>query len=349
MKKHLLTLVLALTICLQLAVPAAAAYRSYRDVQEGHWSSSSVERAIDLGLFQGVTEEEFGWGKPMSRAAFAAALVRLFGWEEVEPESSLFSDVTPERWFYTAVETACANGALAAGHPEFRPTDSITRGEMAAMLVRALGYTSLAGYVSEYACPFSDVSTNKGFITVAYDMGLMSGVGQERFAPDDDATREQAAAVLVRVYDCLSSRPVQLSSAGAYRQIAVETPEADRDDALPTTPLEPLTALYEALREMKETAADMSRAALCLRAGGQRTLVSGGEILASDRLTAGEVERLLEREDVNTYFSERYQSAYAIYQPNAYQTAVVWYQSDESLAAKLQLARLFGVTRYTLD
>ena len=33
-----------------------------------------MERAIDLGLFQGVTEETFGWGQPMSRAAFAAAL-----------------------------------------------------------------------------------------------------------------------------------------------------------------------------------------------------------------------------------------------------------------------------------
>ena len=349
MKKHLLTLVLALALCLQLALPAAADYKSYLDVREGHWSSSSVERALDLGLFQGVTEEEFGWGQPMSRAAFAAALVRLFGWEAVEPESSVFSDVTPERWFYTAVETAYANGALSAGHPEFRPTDGITRGEMAAMLVRALGYTSLAGYVSEYGCPFSDVSTNKGFITVAYDMGLMGGVGQDRFAPDDAATREQAAAVLVRVYDCLSSRPVQLHSARAYRRIAVETPEAIRGDALPTTPLEPLTALYEALREMKETGADMSRAALCLQAGGVRTLAGGGEVLDSSALTAGEVERLLEREDVNTYFSERYQSAYCIYQPNEYQTAVVWYQSDESLAAKLQLARLFGVTRYTLE
>ena len=28
---------------------------------------------------------------------------------------------------------------------------------------------------------------------------------------------------------------MQLSSAGAYRQIAVETPEADRDDALPSS------------------------------------------------------------------------------------------------------------------
>lgn len=349
MKKHLLTLVLALTLCLQLALPAAAEYKSYRDVRDGHWSSSSVERAIDLGLFQGVTEEEFGWGQPMSRAAFAAALARLFDWEEVDSESSVFSDVTPDRWFYTAVETAYANGALPAGHPEFRPTDGITRGEMAAMLIRALGYTSLAGYVSEYGCPFSDVSTNKGFITIAYDMGLMGGVGQDRFAPDEAATREQAAAVLVRVYDCLSARPLQLNSAGAYRQISVDTPEASAEDAVPTTPLEPLAELYEALRERKETGVDMSRVALCLKAGGVRTLVGDGRILASGSLTAEEVEQLLEREDVNTYFSERYQSAYCIYQPNAYQTAVVWYQSDESLAAKLQLARLFGVTRYTLE
>lgn len=349
MKKHLLTLVLALTVCLQLALPAAASYKSYRDVRDGHWSSSSVERAIDLGLFQGVTEEEFGWGQPMSRAAFAAALTRLFGWEEVESESSVFSDVTPDRWFYTAVETAYANGALSAGHPEFRPTDGITREEMAAMLIRALGYTSLAGYMSEYGSPFSDVSTNKGFITVAYDMGLMGGIGKERFAPGEAATREQAAAVLVRVYDCLSSRPVQLNSASAYRQISVDTPRPVSGDALPTTPLEPMTELYEALREMKETGVDMSRVALRLTAGGVRTLMSGEEILASDPLTAGEVEQILALDGVKTYFSERYQSAYCIYQPNEYQTAVVWYQSSESLAAKLQLARLFGVTRYTLD
>ena len=207
MKKHVLTLVLALAACLQLTLPAAAGYKSYADVQDGHWSSSSVERAIDLGLFQGVTEETFGWGQPMSRAAFAAALMRLMDWEEVDSEASIFSDVTEDRWFYTAVETAHANGALSAGHPEFRPTDGITREEMAAMLIRALGYTPLAGYVSEYGCPFSDVSTNKGFITVAYDMGLMGGVGQDRFDPTGIATREQAAAVLVRVYDCLSAAP----------------------------------------------------------------------------------------------------------------------------------------------
>ena len=180
-------------------------------------------------------------------------------------------------------------------------------------------------------------------------MGLMGGVGQDRFDPAGIATREQAAAVLVRVYDCLSARPVQLSSGSAYRQIAVDTPRASQGDALPTTPLEPLAELYEALREMKETGVDMSRTALRLTAGGVRTLTSDGYVLSSDPLTAEEVEELLGQPDVNDYYSERYQSAYCIYEPNPYQTAVVWYQSDESLAAKLQLGLLFGVTRYTLE
>ena len=38
-----------------------------------------------------------------------------------------------------------------------------------------------------------------------------------------------------------------------------------------------------------------------------------------------------------------------MYDPNAYQSATVWYQSDESMAAKLQLAKLFGVTHYVME
>ena len=52
-----------------------------------------------------------------------------------------FSFPPPDRWFYAAVETACANGALSGAGHAFRPTDNITREEMAAMLGRGLGYT----------------------------------------------------------------------------------------------------------------------------------------------------------------------------------------------------------------
>lgn len=350
MKKHWIALALALTLCLGLALPAAAQGGSgYADIPEDHWSADSVERATDLGLFQGVGEGRFGRGEPISRAAFVTALVRLFDWEEISPEKPSFSDVTPDRWFYEAVETALANDALATAEHTFRPTDDITREEMASMLVRGLGYTSLAAAVSDYDAPFTDVSTNRGFVVLAYDLGIVDGVDEESFCPGGSATREQAAAMLVRVYDLLHAEVEELSLLGSYRLVAVATPEAQEGEELPTTPLEPLTDLYDALLRLKNSGADMSKVALHLVAGGVRTVTGDGAILGSETLSARQVEEILERPDVNIYYNDRYESAYCTYQPNPYQEAVVWYQSEESMAAKLQLAQLFGVTCYILE
>lgn len=345
MKKRFTALFLALVLCLGLSIPAHAA-SGYSDIPAGHWSEESVVRATELGLFYGLGDGTFGLGQPVTRAAFVTALVRLFRWEEIIPQKASFSDAAPDRWFYGAVETACANGALSGAGHAFRPTDNITREEMAAMLVRGLGYTSLAGAASSYSSPFTDVTTNKGFISLAYDTGIIGGVGDGRFHPTGTATREQAAAMLVRVYDRLYANSTRLVYAGSYSQINVQTPKSAAGDDIPTTPLEPLAELYNALRQMKDKGADMSRAALRLTAGGVRTITSGGRIIATEPVTHREVEDILAMDGVNTYYSDRYECAYCIYQPATGQTATVWYQSDESLEAKLQLARLFGVTRY---
>ncbi len=120
---------------------------------------------------------------------------------------------------------------------------------------------------------------------------------------------------------------------------------------MPITPLEPLPELYAALRRMKNSGDDMSKTALRLMAGGVRTITDAGgaPVAGSELISAKEVQKVLERKDVTVSYSDRYESAYCIYEPNAYQTATVWYQSEESMAAKLQLARLFGVTRYVLE
>ena len=274
--------------------------------------------------------------------------MRLFGWEAVTPSRASYSDVTPERWFYTAVETARANGAFPSTSGAFRPTENITREEMASMLMRSLGYASLAGAADAYPSPFTDVTVNQGFITLAYDLGIIGGVGGGAFAPDRSATREEAAAMLVRLYDKLYARSTHLTSAGSYTVISVATPEAQEGDSLPTTPLEPIADLYSQLRSAKSRGVDLSRAVLRLTAGGVRTITSSGRILSTETVSAQEVEEILADPGTRVYYSTRYESAYCIYTPNQYQSATLWYQSEESLAAKLQLARLFGVTHYLL-
>lgn len=359
MRKHILSLILILALCAALTptagafmlVPETAPPRAeYTDVPEDHWAAGSIRRATELGLFQGVAQGRFGLGQPISRAAFVTALGRLFDWEAVTPEKGSYTDVARDAWYYAAVETARANSGVAAAGREFRPEEGITRSEMASMLLRSLGYTYLAGAAAEYTSPFEDVSVNRGFITLAYDLGIMSGKGSGRFDPEAAATREQAATVLVRVYNQLYKRSIALDDTAGYRMISVATPMAHEGTEMPITPLEPLTDLYAALRRMKAGGDNMEKTALRLAAGGVRTLTDQeGEITDSGSLTADQVKEILSGAGVETYYSDQYESAYCIYQPNEYQTATLWYQSAASLDAKLQLARLFGVTRYVLE
>lgn len=349
MKKRILSMLLAAVLCAGI-MPAAAAVQTYSDVPTGHWSAESVYRATELGIFNGIGDNLFGRGQGISRAAFVTALVRMFGWETVIPEKNTFADVTSEKWYYDEVETAVANGAIHTASRDFRPTEELKRGEMAALLMRALGYTSLAGAVSGYDCPFADVTVNKGFITMAYDMGLISGMGDGLFVPDAVATREQAATILVRLYDRLNTESKKISRADGRVTVSVQTPAPEEGTELPTTPLEPITQLYDALRGMKESGHDMSKVVLVLRGGGFRTIVSdSGQIVTGGFISDQQVKGILARSDVRTYYSQRFESAYCVYEPNFYQTVTVWYQSAESLAVKLQLAKMFGVVEYVLE
>ncbi len=349
MKKRILSLALTLVMLLSLAVPAAAA-GSYRDVPAGHWSYATVTRATQLGIFNGMGNDRFGLGEPITKAAFATALVRLFGWKEVSPAKASFSDVKSGSWYFTAVETAKANGAIPASGKTFQPNRYITRQEMASMIVRGLGYTDLAGTLSTYSSPFTDVKANKGFITIAYDLGIVNGVGNGKFAPTSTATREQAATMLVRLYDKLHSESTQLKRLDDFTPLRIDPPTATEMTDIPTTPLEPMAELYLALQKLKNSGADMSRVALCLTAGGLRTLTDkDGKIVASDTLSANQVNSILRGTGVRTYYSDRYDSAYCIYSPNIYQTSTVWYQSERSQTAKVRIASLFGVTHYMLE
>lgn len=194
-------------------VPASAAFA---DVPAGSWAETSINRCVQSGLFQGETATRFGMGKPMTRAAFTVVLCRFFGWELIKPEQPTYTDVQdPARWYYTAVETAYDRGAITRQTEEFRPNDPITREEMAVMLIRALGYTSLAGQAQELAMPFTDVTTNKGYIAMAYELGIINGTSDTTFSPERTATREQAAVMLMRLYDKVNGSAPKLVGVAA--------------------------------------------------------------------------------------------------------------------------------------
>ena len=204
MKKRLHQICACALLCalLAAAAPAPAAAADFDDVPASHWAAEAISQAVDLGLFQGQSATRFGLGAPMTRGAFVTALCRLFDWEMVTPETGSYTDnQDPDAWYYSAVETAYAHGAITHQADTFRPTDPITREELAVMLVRAMGYGTIAGLAQDLPMPFQDVTTNVGYVAMAYELGLVNGTSATTFAPDRTATREQAAVMLIRLYN----------------------------------------------------------------------------------------------------------------------------------------------------
>ena len=342
MKKRLLSALLTLLLLVSLCPAASAAYK---DVPSTCWSYADITEATRAGIFTGKSSTHFDRKSNITRAEFATALCRLFGWEMIAPEAATYADCEPTRWFYSAVETAHANGALPTYATTFRPKDYITREEMASMLIRALGYSALAGKMSAAQLPFTDISSNRGYIAVAYDMGIINGTTATTFAPKENASREQAAVMLMRVYRKLHAESVEVSAAAAdYIPVHISSPAPHAATAIPSTPLEPMEEMYKILHAYKAAGTDMTKLSLILTAGGIATTTQGSKIASSNTISRAEVEELLSADNTATYYSEQYQSAYL-----TRGNLTVWYQSEESLSAKLQLARLFGINHYILQ
>lgn len=174
----------------------------YSDVPENHWAYNEIKSAGEIGFMSGMGDGTFGLGQNITRAQFVSMLVRMFGWQQAQGNS--YDDVNPSEWYYNDVMTASAMGAL-GDESSFRPNDNITREEIAIMLVRALGYDELAEELSDIYLPFNDVFSNKGYISIAYDFGIISGRSGDIFDPQGTASREDAAAMMVRCYNNYNS------------------------------------------------------------------------------------------------------------------------------------------------
>lgn len=198
----LVSLSLSMALLGPLGASSAQA-QLYADVPVGHWAESVIAQARDLGLMQGQAENRFGLGRILTRAEFVTILSRMFAWEGHDMGQT-FADVPANQWYYESVELAAAAGVLDTTLP-FRPEEPITRLEMAELLVDALGYDQLGDAQRETV--FVD-GENRGALALAYDIGMTTGVerfGKLYFLPEDNASREEAAAMLVRVYNRLFS------------------------------------------------------------------------------------------------------------------------------------------------
>lgn len=173
----------------------------FKDI-EGHWAKDSVMNMYEAGIVNGVSENEFKPDDNITRAEFAAILVRALKLEE-KAESIEFNDVGATDWYYEAVQIASSNGLVNGDNNNFFPERSLSREEMAKMVVNA--YSLIKNEANEAAAEimFSDAeqlsSWSVEYVKKAVGLKLISGFDDGSFHPGEQTTRAQAVVVMERL------------------------------------------------------------------------------------------------------------------------------------------------------
>ena len=214
-------------IVVMLLPTLAVASEGFNDVPASSWAVDEINSAVNYGLMEGMGDGQFGYGRTISRAEFVTVLVRMFGYD-THIEGSSFSDVDEDSWYRPYIEAALKNGVIDEG-TSFMPDTPIVRRDMAVMLVKALGYEGIAEDAAGYEIPFDDVTVDRGYITVAYDLGIINGTSESTFDPENTAKREEAAAMLVRVYEKLEGEIEWLHGFYAFSSYSQRSLISDMD------------------------------------------------------------------------------------------------------------------------
>lgn len=106
-----------------------------------------------------------------------------------------FTDITPEFSYATmAIEGLVNKGVISGmGDGRFAPAESLTRAQIATIMVKALGHEPAA-----YRGGFSDVKESDWFashVQAAVDAGIFSGYPDGTFKPDQVISRQELAVV----------------------------------------------------------------------------------------------------------------------------------------------------------
>ncbi|WP_458123555.1 S-layer homology domain-containing protein [Paenibacillus sp. Z3-2] len=180
-----------------------SANHAFTDMKD-HWGRYDVEMLANKFIVKGVNDDTFAPENPVTRAEFAALLVRSLGLPEHQ-QTSVFADIPSAQWYTGAVGTAQAAGLINGyGDGLFRPETPITREQMAVILVRALDFAGLKPQLNTDALNvLADRATLSVWasdsVSILLEAGLMEGMLPNRVSPKEMATRAQSAAVLNRL------------------------------------------------------------------------------------------------------------------------------------------------------
>jgi len=206
-----------------LPSPLGAEAAGFPDVSSSMPSYDAIQFLTGADVISGFPDGTF---KPADTLKRGQATKVLVLWKGLTPSNSgpTFTDLDS---IYSAyVRTAATQGWI-TGYEDgtFRPYSTLSRQQMAIIMVRAMGWDADAGKLSSsqiasVLAAFTDepdiASVARPYVALAVQRGLFGGIGDGRFDPKSGITRAQFCMVVFRAELSLLSVPQAIRFAGDY-------------------------------------------------------------------------------------------------------------------------------------
>lgn len=174
---------------------------NFTDVKTTDWFYDSVQYCVRGGLMNGTTADRFNPKGTTTRAMIVTILWRIEG--SPAASGSVFEDVPAGKWCSQAVAWAAANG-IVNGYTDtiFKPNNSITRQQLAAIFYRYAAYKQLDVSAQNDLSQFTDLGSVSAWalpgLRWANQVGLVNGRTSTILAPTGTATRAECAVIIRR-------------------------------------------------------------------------------------------------------------------------------------------------------
>ncbi len=186
-----------------------ASQKNFTDVKETDWYYNTLVSIVEKGIIDGYPDGTFKPQNNITKAAFTKVIISALETEIVEGNS--FVDAN-EHWAKNIINTAVENqiiDRLEYGD-NFNPDKNITRVEMAKMVVRALKLDDEAkkkqGEITSFLDDLAITNADKGYVVIAAENEVIKGYQDRTFKPDGEATRAEAAQMLVNMLKVMDDR-----------------------------------------------------------------------------------------------------------------------------------------------
>lgn len=179
------------------------------DLDQAEWAKSSIEALFAKQIIVADAEKKFRPLDNVTRAEFIKLLMEGLG--KTDPTAVCdFYDVSEDAWYYSYVGIAQELGIVNGREDgRFGANEFITRQEMAVMMFRGMIACNIKLQEKLPETRFSDDEQISDYAKEAiYFMqkaGVISGMGDGRFAPNGLATRAESAKIMCNVLEGLKT------------------------------------------------------------------------------------------------------------------------------------------------